>query len=171
MVEMVVRRVGLDQNGRALVILLDLAGERYLPILIGPFEASAIAMELRGEKFERPLTHDLFVNALRALGFSLSRVDITRLEAGVYYAVMTLTDRHSTVELDARPSDAIALALRFQARIFVAEEVLLEAREALGEDHESEDEEAEAFRRLLENVNLEPDSGGADDETHEMEGA
>jgi bifunctional DNase/RNase len=171
MVEMTVYRIGLNAQGHALVILSDLEETRLLPIVIGPFEAQAIAMRLRGERFERPLTHDLFANTLHALGHELLRIEITKLEAGTFYAVLVIQTDIGITELDARPSDAIALALRAEAPIFVAESVLHEAQ-VLVSDLSQEDEEAEIelFKRIMGQVkpgtefpDTEPDSTGDDD--------
>lgn len=163
MVEMVVRRIGMDQQGQALVILSDLSGERLLPILIGPFEAHAIAMEMRGEKFERPLTHDLFVSALDALGYTLVRIEVTRLESGVFYALLHIGNGERVTEVDSRPSDAIALALRTAAKVYIAEEVLDQAQVRMGDIEDAEEEERSAFKDLIEQAGIDSDAdGGAD---------
>ncbi len=168
MVEMTVSRIGMNQQGQALVILGDPAGERLLPIWIGPFEAHAIAVEMQGEPFERPLTHDLFTNTLAALGQRLVRVEITKLEEGVFYALLHITDGEHVLTVDARPSDAIALALRAEARIFVAETVLAEAQ--VRADDIQDGDEMERFKQLLRGTPLaqadpeEPEDGAATDE-------
>ena len=179
MVEMSVHRIGLDQSGQALVILSDLSGQRLLPILIGPFEANAIAMELRGEKFERPLTHDLFTHTLEALGFRVSTIEIVKLDGGIFYATLHVSDGVREVEIDSRPSDALALALRANARIFVAEEVLQEAQVLVSDLDDSEEDEMARFRELMARVNLgtaqveppvepdEPDVENEDDRTED----
>ena len=150
MVEMFVYRIAMDQEGQAFVVLMDTTEERMLPIVIGPYEAHAIAMVLHGEAFRRPLTHDLFINTLTACGRQVRRLEITRLEDSTYYAVLHVTDGRQVVEVDARPSDGIALAMRAQAPIYVAEEVLAvaEYRTVAGDDQA----EAEQFRELMQRV-------------------
>ncbi|MEI6503724.1 MAG: bifunctional nuclease family protein [Armatimonadota bacterium] len=147
MVRMRVCKVGVDpQRQLPFVLLADEEETRLLPIWIGPFEANAIALELQGKTYPRPLTHDLLRSVIEALGYAVTQVSVTRLEAGTFYAELTLQGEGRTVQIDARPSDALALALRTGASIFVAEDVLAEnqilAREA-------EEVEIEKFRELL----------------------
>lgn len=125
MVEIRVQSLGLDQASKSPVVILQEAeGERMLPIWIGPGEASAIAMELGGMKFSRPLTHDLTASIIRGLGGSLDRVLITRVEENTYFAELVIHRGTEVVSIDARPSDSIAIALRLQARLFTNEELL-----------------------------------------------
>ena len=133
LVEMVVESVRVHMlSNRHVVILKDAERERYLPIWIGPWEASAIAMKLQGLSAERPLTHDLFIAALEQLGVRLDRVVISELAEETYHARLFLERDGEVFELDARPSDSVALAVRANIRILVAEEVLDQA--ALGAD-------------------------------------
>ena len=133
LVEMVVESVRVHMlSNRHVVILKDAERERYLPIWIGPWEASAIAMKLQGLSAERPLTHDLFVAALAQLGVRIDRVVISELAEETYHARLFLERDGEVFELDARPSDSVALAVRANVRILVAEEVLDQA--ALGAD-------------------------------------
>ena len=133
LVEMVVESVRVHMlSNRHVVILKDAERERYLPIWIGPWEASAIAMKLQGLSAERPLTHDLFVAALEQLGVRIDRVVISELAEETYHARLFLERDGEVFELDARPSDSVALAVRANVRILVAEEVLDQA--ALGAD-------------------------------------
>jgi len=133
LVEMVVESVRVHMlSNRHVVILKDAERERYLPIWIGAWEASAIAMKLQGLAAERPLTHDLFAAALAALGTRIDRIVISELADETYHARLFLDLDGRTVELDARPSDCVALAVRTEARILVADEVLEQA--ALGAD-------------------------------------
>ena len=121
-----VENIGLDSSSNTpVVILREVGSERVLPIWIGPGEAQAIAMHLRGMAFQRPLTHDLLVSVMGGLGGSLQRVLITRVENSTYYAELIVEVDGRLVSIDARPSDSIALALRADARIF-AEDGLLE---------------------------------------------
>jgi bifunctional DNase/RNase len=109
------------------VILKDEVGEKWLPIYIGPFEAQAIALQLEHIQMPRPLTHDLVKNILDALNVTISRVIICDLKDNTYYAKLVVKNDGVHQEIDSRPSDAIALALRMQAPILVAEDVMLKA--------------------------------------------
>jgi bifunctional DNase/RNase len=133
LVEMVVESVRVHMlSSRHVVILKDVARDRYLPIWIGPWEASAIAMKLQGLTPERPLTHDLFATTLEELGTRIERVVISELADETFHARIMLDRDGRTVEVDARPSDALALAVRAGVRIFAADAVLDQA--ALGGD-------------------------------------
>ncbi len=132
-IEMVVESVRVHMlSSRHVVILKDAAHERYLPIWIGPWEASAIAMRLQGLTPERPLTHDLFAGVLGELGVRLDRVLITSLADETFHARLVLVQPDARHEIDARPSDAIALAVRMGVPIYAAAAVLDQA--ALGAD-------------------------------------
>jgi uncharacterized protein len=125
MVEVKVQSLGLDQASQTpVVILQEIEGERVLPIWIGPGEASAIAMELAGMKFGRPLTHDLAASLVRGLGGVLTRVIISRVQDNTYYAEMVIQRGDEVISFDARPSDSIAIALRLQSRLFTTEVLL-----------------------------------------------
>lgn len=125
MIEVKVQSLGIDQVSKSpVVILRELDGERVLPIWIGGAEASAIAMELAGMKFSRPLTHDLAASLIRGLGGALTRVQITRVEDNTYYAELLIQRGGEVISVDARPSDSIAIALRLQARLFTSDELL-----------------------------------------------
>lgn len=138
-IEMVVESVRVHMlSSRHVVILKDAAHDRYLPIWIGPWEASAIAMRLQGLTPERPLTHDLFAAVLGDLGVRVERVLITALSDETFHARLVLVQPDARHEIDARPSDAIALAVRLGAPIYAAEAVLEQA--ALGADAAAEAE-------------------------------
>jgi bifunctional DNase/RNase len=133
LVEMIVESVRVHMlSSRHVVILKETDRDRYLPIWIGPWEASAIAMKLQGLTPERPLTHDLFATTLEELGARLDRVVISDLADETFHARLVLERDGRTVDVDARPSDALALAVRSGTRIFAAETVLDQA--ALGGD-------------------------------------
>ena len=123
-------------SNRHVVILKDNEGDRYLPIWIGAWEASAIAMRLQGLSAERPLTHDLFAAALDRLGVRVERVVISELTDETYHARIHLERDGVQVEVDARPSDALALAVRAEVKIFAADEVLAQAALAADPDEE-----------------------------------
>ncbi len=119
-------------SSRHVVILKEADRDRYLPIWIGPWEASAIAMKLQGLTPERPLTHDLFATTLEELGAQISRVVISELSDETFHALIMFERDGRTVSVDARPSDALALAVRTGVRIFASDAVLEQA--ALGGD-------------------------------------
>ena len=127
-------------SSRHVVILKENERDRYLPIWIGPWEASAIAMRLQGLTPERPLTHDLFAAALEGLGARVDRVIISALAEETFHARLLLEHDGKVVEVDSRPSDALALAVRAGGRIFASEAVLEQA--ALGTDGGVGDDEA-----------------------------
>lgn len=119
MIQLRVASLGVDPSSQSpVVILQESDGTRVLPIWIGPAEASAIAMELAGMKFARPLTHDLLVSVIRLLGGTLERVEISRLEENTYFAKLLIQHGEQRVTLDARPSDSIAVALRTGSAIW-----------------------------------------------------
>jgi len=138
-------RVEMPSN-QPLVLLRESAGERYLPIWVGAVEATAIAFAQQGVVPPRPLTHDLMKDLLTATGHELAEVQITEVRDGIFFATLVLGDG---VEVSARPSDSIALALRTGSRIVCAEEVLAEA--GLDAPAEQEDE-VERFREFLDHV-------------------
>jgi bifunctional DNase/RNase len=125
------------------LILKEVGGDRRLPIIIGSFEAQAIALELENVKPPRPLTHDLIKNILDGLGVSMIEVVVTDLRDGTFYAKIYLELNGLTYEIDSRPSDAIAVALRCGAPIYVNEEVMEEAGFAPEEETSAEEIEEE----------------------------
>jgi uncharacterized protein len=152
LVEMVVESVRVHMlSNRHVVILKDNVGDRYLPIWIGAWEASAIAMRLQGVRAERPLTHDLFTAALEQLGVRVARVVVSDLEDETYHAQLVLERDGVEEEVDARPSDALAIAVRTESPIYCADSVLAQAalsadpdEEGATEDDADEGEEADA---------------------------
>lgn len=129
--------------GAYALILKETNGKRKLPIIIGAFEAQSIALELEGMKPPRPLTHDLMRNIIDLFAVSLNEVCINELRDGTFYAKLTIEGLSETQEVDSRPSDAIALAVRYGAPIYVGEEVLNEA----GIVSEDEDETEETLTK------------------------
>jgi bifunctional DNase/RNase len=124
-IAMIVESVRVHMTtGRHVLLLKEIGLGRILPIWIGPWEARAIAVHLQGEEPERPLTHDLFVTVLREGGTRLDRVLITQLARDTFHARLILVTADSRREVDARPSDAIALAIRLDAPIYAAADVL-----------------------------------------------
>jgi len=174
MKEVTVASLGLDKaSSTPVVILQERDGQRLLPIWIGPGEASAIAMELAGIEFQRPLTHDLLITVVKGLGSALVRVVITKVVENTYYASLLFEREDELISIDARPSDSIALALRADAPIFASETLLetsaLEIEESdfgeigelgesagIGETAQGEAEEtAEGLREYLKGLNPE----------------
>jgi bifunctional DNase/RNase len=139
-IEMVVESVRVHmRTGRHVLLLKEVGAGRILPVWIGPWEAQAIAMRLQGITSERPLTHDLFAAALGELGVRVDRVIIASLADETFHARLVLVTSDSRHELDARPSDAIALAVRLDCPIFAAAGVLDQAA-ALPDEEDDEDE-------------------------------
>jgi bifunctional DNase/RNase len=158
MIEVKVAHLGLDRaTNTPVVILQELDGERVLPIWIGPAEASAIAMELAGVKFARPLTHDLVKQIVIGLGASLSRVLISAVKENTYYAELHLHREDHVIQIDARPSDSIAVALRLKAPIFTQEGLLeltaIDTIEPMAPD--SDDASPESLKSYLEKLDPE----------------
>jgi bifunctional DNase/RNase len=147
-VDVVGVRVEMPSNN-PIVLLREVTGDRYLPIWIGAVEATAIAFAQQGVVPPRPLTHDLMKDLLEATGNTLTEVRITEMKEGVFYAVLVFS---SGVEVSARPSDSIALALRTGTRILCSDDVLDEA--GLEVPPEQEDE-VEKFREFLDSVSPE----------------
>ena len=131
-------RINLANNSRV-VILKDSKIERYLLIWIGETESYAIASELQGAHYERPLTHDLLYTIVGRLGAEVTEIMINNLEGDVFYALITLQQGGTTLQIDARPSDAIALAVRAGAPIYVEEDVLSQAALTVSPTPEEED--------------------------------
>ncbi len=158
MIEVTVAQLGLDRTTNSpVVILREKDGERVLPIWIGPAEASAIAMELQGIKPPRPMTHDLLRTVIQGLGATVQRIRISAIKEKTYFAELWLAREDHVFQLDARPSDSIALALRAHAPIFTEGELLEHMAEADGPDTPTPDPtlEAEKLRAWLENMNPE----------------
>lgn len=141
-------RVEMPSN-QPIVLLREVSGDRYLPIWIGAVEATAIAFAQQGVVPPRPLTHDLIKDLLAATGNDLREVRITEMKDGIFYAVLVFD---SGVEVSARPSDSIALALRTGAKIVCADDVLAEAGLAVPDEQE---DEVEKFREFLDHVSPE----------------
>jgi bifunctional DNase/RNase len=156
-VEVLGVRVEMPSN-QPIVLLREVDGERYLPIWIGATEATAIAYVQQGVVPPRPLTHDLLKDVIGGVGRTLAEVRITRLAEGVFYAELDLGDG---AVVSARPSDAIALALRTSSPIEVADEVLDEAGVLIPEEGGGDEEdEVEKFREFLDQVT--PEDFGSD---------
>jgi hypothetical protein len=139
MIEVVVSRLGIDPSNQSYVVVLqEKGGSRLLPIWIGKAEAESIVTQLHHMKPARPLTHDLCKGVIAALGARLRRIQITRVENNTYYGELHLERGGTVVQVDSRPSDAIAVAVRLDAPIFAAENLLMEPAEDADSDDEGE---------------------------------
>lgn len=137
MVEVTVARLGYDSGSNSYVVILqEKGGHRLLPIWIGKPEAESIKMQIDGVPRERPLTHDLCKNLVVGLGGFLRRVQITKVQNSTYFAELHIMRSETLVQVDARPSDSIAIALRMAAPIFAQESLLIAV--AAGDDEDDE---------------------------------
>ena len=156
--ELVGVRIELPTNV-PILLLREGDGSRYLPIWIGPNEATAIALALQGVEPQRPMTHDLLSLVVSALDATVIRVDVTELVGGTFFANLVMQRDGAEVTVSARPSDAIALAARTDAPIFADRDLLDEAGVEIEEDGQ-EEEEIERFREFLEDVTPEDFESG-----------
>ena len=139
-----------------IVILKELDGERTLPIWIGLLEATAIASELEGIKFSRPMTHDLLKEVIELMDVKVNKVEVCDLKNNTYYALIHITHKGKDITIDARPSDALALSLRVDAPIFVAEEVIKQSKQIdLTAEAEDKSEQGKKWQEILEKLNPE----------------
>ncbi len=142
-----------------IVILKEIDGERTLPIWIGLLEATAIASELEGIKFSRPMTHDLLKNILDTIDLKVSKVEVCDLKNNTYFALIYVNHRGKEITIDARPSDALALSLRMGAPIFVSEEVIDKSSQIdLKAEPEDKTEQGKKWQDILEKLG--PDDFG-----------
>jgi len=155
-IEMAVSGLAIDERTHTPVVLLkEKDGTRMLPIWIGPSEASSIAIELTGRKFQRPLTHDLLKTVIEGLEAKVPRIAIVDLREKTYYAKVFLARGDEVLAIDARPSDCIALALRTKSPIFVREELL---RDDESMEDVSAEQTMEQLQKQLEE--MDPDEFG-----------
>jgi bifunctional DNase/RNase len=163
MQEMVIYGVSFDLVGKQPIVLLKTAeGNKFLPIWIGHPEAAAILMKLQGATTPRPMTHDLVTDILGQLQATVTRITVTELRENTFYAQITVQQDGSEIEVDSRPSDAIALALRADAPIFAADEVIEESAIEFEGEEVNEEEMVDEFKKFLENVS--PDQFAVEDE-------
>ncbi|MGH3033973.1 MAG: bifunctional nuclease family protein [Gaiellaceae bacterium] len=154
MQEMTIYGVSFDMVGKQPIVLLKTAeGNKFLPIWIGHPEAAAILMKLQGASTPRPMTHDLVTDMLAQLDARVVRIAVTELRENTFYAIVTVAVNGSEIEIDSRPSDAIALAVRAGAPIFAADSVIEEsAIEFEHDDEVNEEEVVEEFKKFLDEV-------------------
>jgi len=152
-IEMTIKGLMVDPiTNVPIVILRDKDGQRVLPIWVGIFEANAIALQIENIATPRPMTHDLLRNVIEDLNASVQKIVVCDLQENTFYALIYLTLNGDTVTIDARPSDAIALALRTRAPIFVEEAVIDNAKTL---DPSSEKADAERLHKWLEDLDPE----------------
>lgn len=152
MIEMRVSGIVLDPQSRnPIIVLRDTPERRALMIWIGPPEANSIMLAMENVTLARPATHDLFVNTLDLLGVTVNSVIVNRMEENTFFAVLKVTTRDGKVlEIDSRPSDAIAIGLRTDSPIFVSEEVMLSS--AIPINAAQEEKEAKDFKDFIQNL-------------------
>jgi uncharacterized protein len=161
--EMTLYGVSFEPIGKQPIVLLKTADDdKFLPIWIGHSEAAAILMKLQGATAPRPMTHDLLNDVISELQGEIVKVTVTELRENTYYARITIVQNGREVEIDSRPSDALALAVRSGAPIFAAEEVIAES--AIEFEHEVEDTEevVDKFKEFLDQVSPEDFQGGSE---------
>jgi len=159
MVEVAIDSIRVSLISQHRVVVLRDESQRYLPIWIGPFEADAITIELQNVEVARPLTHDLLKVTIQGLGASVSHVVVNGLSDNTFYASIVLDSDGRSMEVDSRPSDAIALAVRAKAPIYVEESVMERAGVVPGEDiststEEEDEEDLSAFRDFVDTLDL-----------------
>ena len=153
LIEMKVKNLAFDlAKSGAMVFLEEMNGKRVLPIWIGIFEANAIALELRKITTARPMTHDLMLNIIKGLGAEATKIVVTELKENTFYAIIHINTKKGAIEIDSRPSDAIALALRVGTPIYVVEAVINKAGHA---EETAAEEKKDEFGDWLEK--LDPD--------------
>jgi hypothetical protein len=151
MIEMQVGGLGFDPRNMSPIVLLRDAEElNFLPIWIGVFEAAAIAMELQGTQPPRPMTHDLLKSSIESLGAKIQRIVINDVKDGIFFALIDVENKEGKVtSFDARPSDAIALAVRAKIPVYVSEIVMMQAKLV---NSEKDAEETKKFKDFIDNL-------------------
>jgi len=154
--EMQIYGVSFDMVGKQPIVLLKTIDDnRFLPIWIGHPEAAAILMKLQGADTPRPMTHDLMVDILDQVESKCERISITELRDNTFYASITISTGGGEVEIDSRPSDALALAVRLGVQIFVAEEVIDESSIEFDQGEEDNEQVVEKFKDFLDDISPE----------------
>ena len=152
MIEMKVMGIAIDTaSGSPIIVLNDKENRKALPIWIGSAEASAIIRKIENIKVLRPMTHDLIIDVIEKTGYKIDRVEINDVEQDTYYSTIYLTnDDGNEITIDSRPSDAIAVAIRVDAPIFVSAKVLADG--SVSCDSEKDEAESEEFRNFIKNI-------------------
>ena len=166
--EMVIYGVSFDMVGKQPIVLLKTVdSNRFLPIWIGHPEAAAILMKLQGASTPRPMTHDLVTDMLEQLDAQVTRITVTELKENTFYASITVAQNGSEIEIDSRPSDAIALAVRAEAPIYANEHVIEESAIEFEGEEVNEEEIVDEFRKFLDDVS--PDEFAVEEDDGETE--
>jgi bifunctional DNase/RNase len=153
MQEMNIYGVSFDMGGKQPIVLLKTqSGNKFLPIWIGRNEATAILMKLQGVETPRPMTHDLLTDMVHQLNAEVARVTVTELRENTFVALITLRLETGEIEIDSRPSDALALAVRADAPIFVDDKVIEDSALEFEEDADDTDDVVERFKEFLDDV-------------------
>lgn len=162
MQEMSIYGVSFDVGAKQPIVLLKTVNDnKFLPIWIGSSEATAILMKLQGVETPRPMTHDLLSSVVAGLDAEIARITVTELRDNTFFALITLRVQATEIEIDSRPSDALALAVRANAPIYVADQVIEESALNIAEGQPGETEDVvEAFKAFLDEVNPEDFAGG-----------
>lgn len=157
LIPVIISALGLDSSSNnPVVILKEIGGQRTVPIWIGILEASAIASELEGVKYLRPMTHDLLKNFLESMDVKVSKIEVSDLKENTYYALIHMTHNGKKMTIDARPSDALALSLRIKVPIFVSEDVINRSPHIeLESKSEDKSEQGKDWQEILENLDPE----------------
>ena len=152
MIEMKVMGIALDtRTGSPIVVLHDLDNRRALPIWIGSAEASAINRKIKNLKVQRPMTHDLIIDVIKKTGYEVDRIEISDVDDDTYFATIFLQNKNGDeAQIDSRPSDAIAVAIRVDAPIYVSAAVLAEG--SISSDAAKDEEEAEEFKNFIQSI-------------------
>lgn len=151
--EMVIYGVSFDVIGKQPIVLLKTTdGNKFLPIWIGHPEAAAILIKLQGTELPRPMTHDLLTSIIGTFKAEVTRITVTELKESTFYATLTLVKDGSEIEVDSRPSDALALAVRTEAPIFAATQLIDENAIEFEREVDDTEEIVESFRDFLESV-------------------
>jgi len=157
LIPVIISALGLDSSSNnPVVILKEIGGNRTVPIWIGILEASAIASELEGVKYLRPMTHDLLKNIMESMDVKVNKVEVCDLKENTYYALIHMTHNGEKMTIDARPSDAIALSLRTKVPIFVSEDVMNQSPHVeLESKAHDKSEQGKNWLEILENLDPE----------------
>lgn len=152
MIQMQVMGIAIDtRTGNPIVVLNDMENRKALPIWIGSAEASSIIRKIENIKVMRPMTHDLLINFIKAAGYDVEKIEINDVDNETYFSTIFLSNRENKVlQVDARPSDAIAVALRAEAPIYVTENVLMNGSVTCNE--QKDEEEAQEFRNFVQTI-------------------
>jgi bifunctional DNase/RNase len=170
MVKMEIYGVSFDLVGKTPIVLLKtVEGNKFLPIWIGHPEAAAILVKMQEAPAPRPMTHDLTADIVQQLGGEVIAITVTELRDSTFYARITLRQNGDEIEIDSRPSDAIAIAIRVDAPIFAADEVIEESGVEFEGEEVSEEEMVDQFRQFLETVSPEEFALGEEGEPGEEE--